>query len=299
MRPFQPDDFQRLPVKKLNLYEMYTFGKQLAALSGITQAAKINAHIFQLWFARENLRALIKDESPLLSTSRRAARKMIETIDRVLPQDLAGIAKIADDSAFEWAANSITNAMSELESVLGNDMPDIAAYVVSQKGIYRTEDLIDHADYQLTADIRATLPPQATSDLREAGKCLAYELATACTFHLWRAIETVMESYYAELAAKTFDQANVTRNSGAHIKALGEAGADSKITAFLDHMRDEYRNPQTHPDAVIEIDEAQRLFAVAISSIDQMMVAIRKHNKAHLPAIANIFASGAGIPSNK
>lgn len=261
----------KLEVKKLNLYEMYEFGKNLAPLSKITSEAKVTDHLFYLWFARESLNKWLGVDSPLLNTARRAARKMADAITDVVPVDITKAMEIDKDQEIGWRANGITQNITELESVLGNDMPDIAAYVVSQKGIYRTDDLIAHAEYQLSGEVRNALPGQACFDLQQAGKCLAYELATACAFHLWRAVETVMGDYYLQLAGKSFDDANVTRNWAKYIEALKKEKADLKITTFLDHIRDEYRNPQTHPDASIDIDEALRLFSVAISSIDQMM----------------------------
>ena len=156
-----------------------------------------------------------------------------------------------------------------------NEMPDVAAYVVSQKGIYRTEDLIEHAEKQLTLTAQSILSAETIVDIQQAGKCLAYELATACTFHLWRAIETTMGQYFVFLGGRSFEDAKVQRNWAAKIKVLIDASADQKITAWLDHIRDKYRNPQTHPDEVVEIDEAQRLFSVALSSIEQMLLAIK------------------------
>jgi hypothetical protein len=86
-----------------------------------------------------------------------------------------------------------------------------------------------------------------------------------------------MGTYYCAITkGKGFADDGVAMNWGAYIAALRNKGADNKITTFLDHIRDEYRNPHTHPDASIDIDEAQRLFSVALSSIDQMMRAIQQ-----------------------
>ena len=145
-----------------------------------------------------------------------------------------------------------------------------------QKGIYRTEDLISHADQYFPSSIRESIPEQAKKDLIEAGKCLAYEVPTACSFHLWRSVETVMAAYYTKLAGKEFSDDGVTRNWAAYIKALDDKGADAKITQFLDHIRQEYRNPQTHPEAMLEVNEALALFGVAMSVIHQMVSAIQK-----------------------
>jgi hypothetical protein len=174
---------------------------------------------------------------------------------------------------FDHRVRQLGTRAQELETVLAADMPDIASYVVSQKGIYRTDDLISHAERHLTEISQGALPSQACDDLRQAGSCLAYELPTACAFHLWRAVETTMGHYFKRLNGKDFDDAGVTRNWAKKIEALNkQPNVDSKVTTFLDHIRDKYRNPQTHPDQIVSLEDAQRLFNVAISSIEQMLL---------------------------
>lgn len=273
-------------MKKLNLHEIYLFGKQLSPLANLTPQDKTKENVFALWFARDALESLLRDDSPLLETARRAVVKMIDVITDVIPNDIQKALKIDEKVDLSYQATRITSALSELESVLGNDMPGIASYLVSQKGIYRTDDLILHAERQLSANVSAALPQQAIFDIQQAGKCLAFELATACTFHLWRAVETVIEEYYKSLAGKSFDDAGIASNWGSYITALNAQKADKKITTFLNHIRDEYRNPQTHPDEKIDIEEAQRLFSVALSSIDQMMRAIADSPRTNSSATA-------------
>ena len=261
----------KVQMKKLNLYEMYLFGKNMAAASSINRDDHLSAKAIPLWFARQKLNNLGVTDSPLLNSSKRAAAKVVAAITEVIPNDLDAVFSLPKDATFEWQAESITGSIVELESVLGNDMPDIAAYIVSQKGIFRTDDLITHAEYQLSQAAREMLPTQACSDLQQAGKCLAYELGTACTFHLWRAVESVIGFYYVRITTHSLQADQVQRNWGAYIRALKDKGANVRITSFLDHIRSEYRNPQTHPDEDIPIDEALRLFSVATSVIEQML----------------------------
>jgi hypothetical protein len=262
-------------VKKLSLHEFYNFGKNLCKLSEITHESKLKNFIPSMWVGRQSLLAMIRDDSPLLETARRACVKLIKEIDEIIPRDIDKVIGMDAEKEIGWLGTAIPPALTELESVLGNDMPGIAAYLVSKKGIYNTDDLIAHADNHLVPEIRALLPAQAAFDLCEAGKCLAYELSTGCAFHLWRAVETVIELYYEKLTGKTFEVAKIPRNWGAYIKALEVAGADAKVTSFLDHIRDKYRNPQTHPTVKVELNEAQGLFGVAMSSIDQMISEIK------------------------
>ena len=42
---------------------------------------------------------------------------------------------------------------------------------------------------------------------------------------------------------------------------------------MLRHIKDQFRNPQTHPEEQVSVESAQRLFAVAVSAIEQMCLA--------------------------
>jgi hypothetical protein len=261
-------------MKKLNLHEIFEFGRVLNPLSKIEGNSKISDQLMEVISARLALNAMMRPDSPLLETARRAVQKLIDAISRIVPADISEAFKIGKDEEFSFHAHWIKEALRQLESVLGNDMPGIAAYHVSKKGIFNTEDLITQAEYYLTEDIRRELPVQACTDLREAGKCLAYELPTACVFHLWRAVEAVMAEYHDRLTGTKLPEKK--RNWSAYIQKLNEANADEKITAFLNHIREHYRNPQTHPEINVELSEAQQLFGAAMSSINQILLAIKQ-----------------------
>jgi hypothetical protein len=271
-------------LKKLNLHDVYLLGKEISAIRDVPNEAKIAEHVFALWFTRARMQAMISS-SLLLSSSTRAAEAVIQAITHVVPNDLDEAMNLPSDNTVGWRGTGIRNKVREFETVLGNDMPDIASYVVSQKGIYRTADLIAHAEHQLSEEVRAAISEQTCLDIREAGRALAYELSTACAFHLWRSVESCMGTYYARLTGKDWDAAKIARNWAAYIKAMDSAGAPSKITGFLNHIREEYRNPQTHPNEPVALAEAQRLFPVALSAIEQLVLETEKLPKA-IPAAA-------------
>ena len=140
-------------------------------------------------------------------------------------------------------SDALVAAARNFETVFESDSPSMAVFWAQQKGIYRTEDLIDHAEMHLPDSVSNYLSSQAKLDLRAAGRCLAFNLPTATAFHMWRALEVTFGEYYVSLTGKSFENAKIARNWGAYIKALNEAGADAKITGNLDHIRAEYRNP--------------------------------------------------------
>jgi hypothetical protein len=285
---------ESIPVKKFDLFSVYSLGKTLFPISQLEEKdSTIGELSWPLFWARDALLKQLVDESMFLEASRRAAQSFIAYVDKIIPRNFAEIMKMDKEPIFSYQVSALRRELSSLETVLSNDMPGLASYMVNQKGIYRTQDLIEKADRHLVETVRKEVAQRPLTELRDAGKCLAYEVPNACAFHLWRAVEAVTEAYYQRLTGRTFEAASVSRNWGAYIKALIAVGADKKITSFLDHIREEYRNPQTHPDAVVTLEEAQGLFAVAMSSITQMTVEIQKLPK---PAVPNPFVVAAPSP---
>ena len=283
-------------VKKFNAFDVYTLGKQLFPVSQLSgETFKYKDILFPLYLARQALLVQVREDSILPAASKRAAWTVIHGIDEVVARDVKeAFTADGEQEVMQYRINNIKSLIDGLETVLNNDMPGISTFLVVQKGIYRTDDLIEHAENNFSEEIRKDIPNQAKLDFKEAGKCLAYEVPTACAFHLWRAIETVMCAYYERLTGQTVDDANIRSNWDAYIKALTTAKADSKITQFLDHIRKEYRNPQTHPNENVSVSQAFGLFGVASSSISQMILEIQKLPVR--PAIALAAPAAANAP---
>lgn len=271
-------------VNRLDLHLIYSFGKTLAPLASLTPEVTMRDVLFPLLTARTILHTMGGANSPLLSAARRAVGNLIAEIDGLVPGPISEVLAMDMEKTVGWRAGQITRALSELESVLGNDMPGIAAYLVIKKGIYDTDDLITNAERQLNEETAQFLPRVACDDLQAAGKCLAYALPTACAFHLWRAVETVADFYYQALTGKTFKEAKITRTWFKYIEALEKAKADKAITGFLNLIRHKYRNPQTHPTTNVSPGMAKGLFSVAIGVIDQMLMEIGRLKEASAQA---------------
>jgi hypothetical protein len=145
-------------------------------------------------------------------------------------------------------------------------------YHVSTKGIYSTSALIDTAENalldSLSAIAKTAVPNDVIRDLNQAGKCLAFELATASGFHTMRAVEGLLRKYWRIIknpAAGTRDP-----EMAQCINELRAAGEDEKILSILDHIRHSHRNPLMHPEDFLELSEALRLFDIAKSALSAM-----------------------------
>lgn len=265
-------------VKKFNPYEAYSLGKNVFPILRLeNKNYKFSEVMMPLYFARMSLQTQINEKTIFERASCRAAEEAVQAISSIIPIKFDDIIAADSDKLIQnYEIQYVKNILDNLETVLKNDMPGVAAYVVSKKGIYNTEDLISHADNVFPPEIRTDIPQQAIKDFLEAGKCLAYEVPTACAFHLWRAVESVMGKYYTKLTKSTFQADNVTPNWSIYVKALNNKGANEDITKFLDHIRESYRNPQTHPEDMLAVNEALGLFGVATSAIQMMVLEIQK-----------------------
>lgn len=259
-------------MKKLNTHAIYLLGQRMRGLivSEHKEGMTINDIFLKLFQARLALKGQVTEEffSPSL---KRSASAVLQAIYDLGWPDSDSVRVETETPIAEWQLNWLKHKARDFEIVLANELPGLATYVVSPKGIFSTDDLITNAELQIPEKHRSALSAKAIEDIRQAGKCLAFELSTASAFHMWRAVESMMDNYHEALTGKSFADSGITRNWGKYIPALEEANAEKKITVFLDHIRQEYRNPISHPDVTLELDEAFGLFAPAISVIGQML----------------------------
>jgi hypothetical protein len=262
-------------MKQLQLFDYYVLGKAIEPLFQAKEESLVNDAGFDALAACRQLKEVARKDSVFLPGTRRAA----ESLMRVLIEQFGD--GIQDGMPMFWVEESderlgskaqlILVAVTDFETVFKNDTPSMAAFWVQQKGIYRTDDLIDHAEMHIPSSVTNYLSSQAKVDLRDAGRCLAFNLPTATAFHVWRALEITFGEYYVSLTGDSFEKAKIARNWGAYIKALNEAGADPKITGNLDHIRAEYRNPVMHPNVNVLPEEAFALVGIGFSAITQVL----------------------------
>jgi len=155
---------------------------------------------------------------------------------------------------------NVINAVQEFETVLRNELAIADAYFVIRKGGYDTSVLIANAERCFLFEL-VNKVLNAVFDIREAGKCLVFELNTVVGFHVLRAIETVVRSYWD----------NVSKGS-AHPrpKIMGRYFAEmekkdygsKKVRAAIKQITDLHRNPLIHPEEKLNLDEAVSFFGI-------------------------------------
>jgi hypothetical protein len=258
---------------RVNEFRFYRLGQNLAALKNINQDTPKNKACWNMNSARNSLDALLND--PLhLRICRSAAQKLIAAIDALLPRDVNAIIEGAGASndRIGFSYYSVEMALKELEPVLAAECETLDTYVVAKKGIYNTPDLIAAAEKMLPSRILLIVPAGVLYDIKEAGRCLAFDLATACGFHLIRATETVIHEYYVKVTGHTPRRKD--RNWGAYVRNLkvhkrdnATSKVDLKLVSLIDQIREHHRNVLMHPEESLSPEEALGLFGICQSAI--------------------------------
>jgi hypothetical protein len=179
-----------------------------------------------------------------------------------------------EDRKLTWhEAYNVRNSLRTFETVLGADLESLSTYFASRKLGYDTRVLIENASDLLPSGLQP-MPDETIQEFKQLGKCVAFDIPTAAGFHIIRATESVIRKYYEAVIGSP--PKPKMRNWGTYIKNLNHSGADKKITGFLDHIRENYRNPVLHPEETLTSEEAQVLLGVCTSAIIMMVNAINK-----------------------
>jgi len=187
--------------------------------------------------------------------------------------------EVSADRVFQ----GIINIAKELEIVLSAELQTLATYHITQKGIYSTADLIERGEGILPQHVLGRIGQMAIGEVRESGKCLALDCATACAFHMMRAAEEVMHKYYVSVCKPK--PAERLTNWGAYINELNKLNKPEvkEVVAMLQQIKDRHRNLIMHPEIVLSIDEAFTLFEIAqgaiIAMADKIPVSRKKVGK--------------------
>ena len=280
-------------MQRVNVYQFYTLGHNVHALNRISAGQKIKEHYYQLLNAQAWLEFIEKDKLVPVGVAGPACHSLLNIIGRVLKPNSSVPGSTTPDLEKEISvsdAYTIERGIETFETVLSAQMQSLSTYFVSRKLGYETPLLIEEAENLLPESIREEIP-EAIHDLQQAGKCIAFDIPTAAGFHLTRATEAVIRKYYAKVVGRS--PKPKMRNWGTYVKNLHTAGADARITGFLDHIREAYRNPLLHPEDTLTPEDAQVLMGVCVSAIVAMVQAM---NSLPVATSAIHAAKAAGNP---
>jgi hypothetical protein len=196
-----------------------------------------------------------------LPHTRDAANNIYQLLDEYKSR-LAGIAvtdQNKDDVLGELFVQRLNQEIDAFELMFEREARRVSVFAVQPKGLYDTEKLIEEGEKKFPPDLIAVMPPQVIEDIREAGRCLAFDRSTACAFHICRATEGLMRAYYKKLTGLDWPppppKPKMAKDWKVLVDQLRVEGAPKKIIERLGELRED-RNSYAHPDVTVPVDEA-------------------------------------------
>jgi hypothetical protein len=263
---------------KISLPYIYGLAGNLKPIRSISDTSLIKDHLYTLYTAEYALNGFLTQS--VYSSSIRATAAPGMNLLAAIRELIQG--EDHERSLTIYETYNLTNLLNEFETVLAAEMNVGHTYLVTKKRGYDTATLIDSAE-EIFAPEFATMFPEAIADIRQAGRCIAFELATAAGFHIMRATEMVLRRYYD--AVTNGAARPKTNNIGDYLREMETHKMGDEKTIFcLEQIKDLHRNALIHPEVSLSIDEALALLGIVQSAIVAMMKEM-PGSQTELPAI--------------
>jgi hypothetical protein len=156
-----------------------------------------------------------------------------------------------------------------------DELDRIAMFTVTPKGSLDIHRLVAGVSSCYPKEVLEMCDAFITEEIDHAGKCLAFELPTACGFHILRAVETGMKRY-VHAATGALPKVN-QRNWGEYIRVLNDTSAHPDVIDLLRVLKTK-RNPLMHPSDNLEINDAIGLLCLCQAGIETLMADIRRRS---------------------
>ncbi len=261
-----------VPVEKINLPFFYQLGALLKPLTEMEAKDSTRADIY---FATSPVIGYIRnllDAYSTLIVCRGAGEELIKINGELLTwlTSTPSGEWAKEDTSIDFTCRQLVNKAKEFQTVLSAELQKLETYHVTQKGIYDTTALIARTENVLPASMLRKIDQKVVIELRESGKCLAFDCATASGFHIMRATELIIHKYYIHVCKPKSKRR--LDSWGAYIAKLDQLGNSEtkEIVAILRQIKDRHRNLIMHPETILSVDEAFTLFEVAQGAIIAM-----------------------------
>ncbi len=260
---------RRSPMIEIYLPYVYSLSEALEPLSTLARGAKFMDSFHMLYTAQTQLETFLNGS--VFASSLRSCRghggNLIASINAVT----SNIDDLDREIQFS-EVYTITSQAAQFKTAMLAELGVFPTYFVTQKESFDTLTLLNHGETLFPSELKEKVP-EAVFDVKQAGKALAYELATAVGFHVFRATESVLRRYYTQTTGG--QPLPKVRSIVVYVRAMriGNSG-DEKILATLEQMAKLHRNPLIHPEVVLTINEAIATAGIARSVVTAMLDAL-------------------------
>lgn len=163
----------------------------------------------------------------------------------------------------------IRSELTTLENIVFAEALTKKIYVLPERR-FNTEFLLAKPERLLKDGAFEKLEEIARTDFSSACRCILFGEATGAAFHILRATESVLKSYYLHHRKQNRLTKPMWAGMVDQLKAKKRNKPPAALLSSLDLIRAQYRNPTNHPEALYQIDSAQDLFGVCLDVIGKM-----------------------------
>jgi hypothetical protein len=257
--PIDGTDMQRI-----NSSYFYILAQKLIPLRGINTEATIMDFYGEIFQAELQLRSFLFN--PLLPplTSYTTGKSLLDALQQVQAD------AFREEAKFTWSeVQAIVGGLTNFEIVLQSDFGTRDTFIVSPKRTYSTTLLVENGE-TLVSEAALDLVKGMTKDLQDAGRCIAFELPTAASFHLFRAVEAMVSGYGEFVRGKEFTDFERRKGLGGYANCLKEStlDVDKRIIGAIEQISSLYRNPTMHPEMHITNTQIIVTLGMAVSVIE-------------------------------
>lgn len=257
-------------MKQTDLNVFFLLGAALEHFRKLSIGMKIAEVVLTLALPEQWLDAFLKQtEGVSLPDSRTSAKRLHSIIVHITK----GWIQNTDRTLAQGELWMLDQGKNKFVSDFARECKNIDVFTVTPKGLYSTRALIEAAETKFPENLLKVMPQQTIQDLKEAGRCLAFEVPTACAFYVCRATEALMLRYYEVLAGQAWSFPR--RDWYNYNTQLAALHAPPAITNRLGEIRAD-RNAYAHPEITVPLDEAIVVFDLCNGVIHLMAKEIER-----------------------
>ena len=258
---------RRSPVIRVSLPWLVNMVDGLDALDGLV-AGKTLVEVAHLLFPVQTSLETIFNSS-IYGSHLRTCRESGTFLHSVIQRFTGSDGDWSKKTITEFDVYSVKEAKTDFKRVVLAEMSVIPTYLVTKKDVFDVNLLVEEGTTLFPAGLRAKVP-EIEKDANEAGKALAFELSTACGFHVFRILESVVRRYWDKVSEGKPRPGLETLGNFAAEMERNKFG-DQKVVEAVKQMNKLHRNPLIHPEVILTLEEAIGIVGMARSVIGAML----------------------------
>lgn len=279
--------------KVTNLYNLYGLGHVIGQLSNHLSQKDITFNRIGMGcgLLYSHLTRMAANVPVPFESTGRVVKNFIGTLDSL--KEHYGVPEKRDALIGETDHRQLLDAITQLEVQLMYELDAMPIWFVTKRRAYSIDVLINNAEEVLDSTDLPHLSKRTVTDIREAGKAMAFSLPTAVGFHSVRAVEGVARGYHEVIIGTRasgdtplgpLTQAlRTARDAQLAGRQIDKEDLLNMVIDLLTRINNVYRKPITHPDMVLELGPAMNVFDSAKCAVELMLEDTKKKHTGPVP----------------